>query len=57
LSPARGVKLDMEYLDRLLWFGIYAGLMVPLTECAARIERDVRRRLKPMKITVIHGQG
>lgn len=57
LSPARGTKLNIEHLDRIVWFGFAAGLIHPLTECAVRIERDARRRLRPMKITVIHGQG
>lgn len=57
LRPARGVRIDVEYLDRLVWFGVTAGLLRPLTECAEFLELKVRKRIKPMKITVIHGQG
>lgn len=57
LSPARGAKLTMEYLDRLLIFGLAAGLVQPLVDCGVRLEHDARRRLKPMKFTVVHGQG
>lgn len=57
LSPARGARLDMEYLDKLLVFGLAAGLVQPLVDCGIRLERDARRRLKPLKITVVHVQG
>lgn len=57
LRPARGVKVNVETLDRLVWFGVAAGLLKPLSECAEFLEMGARKRLKPMKVTVIHGQG